>query len=56
MTAAGDNNPYNNNSNNIAFTIKDTELHVNLVTLSLKDNQNLSKLLSKGFKRSVFWN
>ena len=26
------------------------------VTLSAKDNQKLSKRLSKGFERSVFWN
>ena len=44
------------NSNNIIFTIKDTKLHVPVVTLSAKDNRRLSKLLSKGFERSVFWN
>ena len=27
-----------------------------VATLSPKDNQKLSKLLSKGFERSVYWN
>ena len=27
-----------------------------LITLSSRDNQKLSKLLSKGFERSVYWN
>ena len=27
-----------------------------VVTLSAKDNQNLLKLLSKGFQRFVYWN
>ena len=49
----------NNNdasSTNIIFTIKDTKLYVPVVTLSARDNQNLSKLLSNGFERSVYWN
>ena len=46
----------NDNDNNIIFTIKDTKLHVPFVTLSARDNQKLSKLLSKGFERSVYWN
>ena len=45
----------NNNDNNIIFTIRDTKLHVPVVTLSTRDNQKLSKLL-KGFERSVYWN
>ena len=44
------------NSNNIIFPIKDTKLYVPVVTLSAKDNQKLSKLLSKGSERSVYWN
>ena len=40
----------------VIFTIKDTKLYVPVVTLSGKDNQKLSKLLSKGFERSVYWN
>ena len=41
---------------NIIFTIKKTKLYVVLVTLSAKYNQKQSKLLSKGFERSVYWN
>ena len=52
--ACADNN--NAISNNIIFTIKDTKLYVPIVTLSAKDNQKLSKLLSEGFERSVYWN
>ena len=40
----------------LIFTISDTKLHVPVVTLSPRDNQKLSKLLSKGFERSVYWN
>ena len=40
----------------LIFTINDTKLHVPVVTLSPRDNQKLSKLLSKGFERSVYWN
>ena len=36
--------------------MKDTTLYVPVVTLSLRDNQKLPKLLSKGFERSVYWN
>ena len=43
-------------SNNIVFTIKDTKLHVPVVTLSAKNNQKLSKLLSKGIESLVYWN
>ena len=43
------------NSKNIIFTIKDTKVYVLLDTLSAKDNQKPSKLLSKGFERSAFW-
>ena len=39
-----------------AFTITDTKLYVPIVTLSIEDNAKLSKLLSKGFKRPVYWN
>ena len=50
-----DNDDDDANSNNIIFTIKDTKLHVLVVTLSAKDNQKLSKLLSEGFKSSVYF-
>ena len=49
-----DNN--NANSNNIIFTIKGKKLYVPVVNISTKDNQKLSKLLSIGFERSVYWN
>ena len=45
------------NPNNLtSFKIKKTELYVPIVTLSTKDNINLTKQLSKRFKRSVYWN
>ena len=55
MLAAANNNT-DANPNNIIFTIKDTKLYVPVVTLPPKENQNLSKLLSKVFERSVYWN
>ena len=44
------------NPNDVIFTIKNTKLYVPVVTLSAKDIQKLSKLLSKRFERSVYWN
>ena len=44
------------NVNNIIFIIKDTKSYIPVVTSSAKDNQKLSKLLSNGFERSVYWN
>ena len=38
------------------FAITDTKLYVPIVTLKTEDNAKLSKLLSEGFKRSVYWN
>ena len=32
------------------------KLHVPVVTLSAKDNQKLSKMLSKVCERSIYWN
>ena len=46
----------NEHANNNIFTIKETKLYVPTVTLSARDNQKLSKLLSKAFERSVSWN
>ena len=46
----------NNNANNIIFNIKETKLYVPVVTLLARDNKKFSKLLSKGFERSVYWN
>ena len=31
-------------------------MYVPVVTLSTKDNENLTKQLDEGFKRSVYWN
>ena len=56
LSTASVDNVNNRDSNNIIFTIKDTKLYVPVVTLSARDNQKLSDLLSKGFKRSVCWN
>ena len=38
------------------FKVTDAKLCVAIVTLSGEDNANLSKLLSEGFKRSIYWN
>ena len=43
------------NYDNIIFTIKDTKLLIPAVTLPVKDNQKLSKLLSKGFVSVSEW-
>ena len=56
VLATGSNDNYDINSDNIIFTIKDTKLYVSVVILSAKDNQKLSRLLGKGFERSVYWN
>ena len=37
------------------FTVTDARLYVPIVTLSIEDNAKLSKLLSEGFKRPVYW-
>ena len=38
------------------FKITSIKLYVPIVTLSTKDNVNLTKQLNEGFKRSVYWN
>ena len=38
------------------FAITDANLDAPVVTLKIEGNAKLSKLLSKGFKRSVYWN
>ena len=55
MSAAGADND-NANSNNIIFTIRKTKLYVPVLTLSSRHDQKLSKVLSKGFERSVYGN
>ena len=42
--------------NSAKFEIADAKLHVPIVTFSTKDSANLTKQLSEGFKRSVYWN
>ena len=42
--------------NSAKFKTTDAKLYVPIVTLSNKDNVNLTKQLSNGFKRSVYWN
>ena len=39
-----------------AFTITNTKLYVPIVTLKTEDNAKLTKLLSEGFKISIYWN
>ena len=41
-------------ANNSTFKITDTKLYVPVVTLKTEDNAKLSKLLSKGFKRTIY--
>ena len=41
---------------NPIFVITDAKLYVPVVTLLAEDKAKLSKLLSRGFKRSVYWN
>ena len=42
--------------NSTKFEITDAKLHVPIVTLSTKDSVNLTKQLTEGFKRSLYWN
>ena len=58
LDAAGNENANANNIiNNIIFTIKNThKRNILALTLSTKDNQTLSKLLSIGVEGSLYWN
>ena len=38
------------------FKITDAKLYVPIVTLKTEDNKKLSKLLSEGFRRQIYWN
>ena len=40
----------------VSFMITDAKLYVPIVTLSTKDNTNLTKQLNEGFKRTIYWN
>ena len=44
------------NANKTTFEITDAKLYIPIVTLSAEDNAKLSKLLSEGFKRTIYWN
>ena len=46
----------NSEAGNTTFTITDARLYVPVVTLSIEDNAKLTKLLSEGFKGSLYWN
>ena len=46
----------NNNINEATFKKTDGKLYVLIVTLLIEDNAKLSKLLSEGFKRPIYWN
>ena len=45
-----------NAAENSTFKITDAKLYVAVVILPTEDNAKLSELLTKGFKRSVYWN
>ena len=40
----------------VSFMITNTKLYVPVVTLSAKDNNNLTKQLNEGFTRTISWN
>ena len=40
----------------VSFMITNTKLYLPVVTLSTKDNNNLTKQLNDSFKRSIYWN
>ena len=46
----------NANNRETTFEITSTKLYIPIVTLSIKDNGNLTKQLNEAFKRSVYWN
>ena len=46
----------NTNDKETTFHITSTKLYVQVVTLSTKENVNMTKKLNEGFKRSVYWN
>ena len=46
----------NANNRETTFKITSAMLYVPIVTLSTKDNKNLTKQLNEGFKRLVYWN
>ena len=55
-SAPNGNNANETGADSATFKITDAKLYVPIVTLSAEDNVKLSKLLSEGFKRSIYWN
>ena len=53
---SGDNDNAEGDNREITSKITSTKLYVPVVTLSTKDNVNLTKQLNEGFKRSIYWN
>ena len=45
-----------NSGTAVTFKITDAKLYVPIVTLKTEDNTKLSKLLTEGFKRPIYWN
>ena len=43
-------------ANQVVSFMIDTKFYVLIVTLSTKDNTNLTKQLNEGFKRTIYWN
>ena len=43
-------------ANTATFKITDAKLYLPIVNLSSENNAKLSKLLSEGFKRPIYWN
>ena len=39
-----------------SFMITNAKLYLPVVTFSTKDNNNLTKQLNEGFKRTIYWN
>ena len=56
VLSAAVNDNANGNNNNHIFIIKDIKLYVPVITLSARDDQKLTKIFSKGFEISVYWN
>ena len=56
MYGADANTDSNERETTFQITIASTKYYVPIVTLTTKDNVNLTKQLNEGFKRSVYWN
>ena len=56
LFVCGTDNANGNNDDDIIFTIKNAKLYVPVRNFISKRQSKLSKPLSKGFERSVYWN